>query len=289
MSIGRTPRGQSRAPQDPFDPDFDDTKWTEAWLRISVALAPVAKHQSGYRIERRLLEQAEIFGRPYGFSGPFDCRLLFDPAGRLWMSSTPQEHMMMYNNAKRSWGHVLVGGLGLGLYPQYAQAGVAGQATRFTIIERSPIVRQLVEPVLSAALDLPLEVRTATIEEYLAGGPRQRFDTVFLDTWDTLDAAILPAVNRLRELAKPCVRPGGRLLLWGYRWMVRLFEDACRQLLEVEPAARPGWLAAWKEQAASASLLDPVAEHFARRAFTREGIDDALAWCRRYIIAERGN
>lgn len=196
---------------------------------------------------------------------------------------------MMYNNAARSWGHVLVGGLGLGLYPQYALAGAAGQATGFTIIERSPIVRELVEPVLRAALDVPLEVRTAGIEEYLAGNTGERFDTIFLDTWDILDAARLPAINRLRELARPQVSPGGRLLLWGYRWMVRLFEDACRQLLALDPSARPAWLEAWLEQTPAARLLEPVAERFAGRTFDAESIDEALVWCRRHIIAVQGN
>ena len=189
MSIDREP--ESLRPQDPSIPILTTTQWTDAWLRIPLALPPVTTHTSGYRIERQLLEQVEIFGRPYRLSAPFDCRLLFDPAGRLWMSNTPQEHIMMYNNAAHSWGHVLVGGLGLGLYPQYALAGVAGQATGFTIIERSPIVRELVEPVLRAALDVPLEVRTAGIEEYLASSTGERFDTIFLDTWDTLDAARL--------------------------------------------------------------------------------------------------
>jgi hypothetical protein len=286
MSIDRTP-GPVQSP-DPFDPDFDDTRWTEAWLRIPLVLPPVTAHPSGYRIERQFLEQVEIFGRPYRLSPPFDCRLLFDPAGRLWMSNTPQEHIMMYNNAAQSWGHVLVGGLGLGLYPQYALAGVAGQATAFTIIERSPIVRELVEPGLRAVLDAPLEVRTAGIEEYLANSPGERFDTIFLDTWDTLDAAALPAVNRLRELARPHLVSGGRLLLWGYRWMVRLFEDACRQLLAVDPADRWVWLEAWIEHNPAARLLEPVAEHFADRTIDPASIDVALAWCRGRIIAERG-
>jgi hypothetical protein len=286
MSIDREPR--SLWPQDPFDPDFDDTQWTDAWLRIPLALPTPTTHKSGYRIERQPLERVEIFGQSHRLTAPFDCRLLFDPDGRLWMSNTPQEHMMMYNNAVHSWGHVLVGGLGLGLYPQYALAGVAGQATGFTIVERSPIVRELVEPVLRTALDVPVEVRTAGIEQYLAGSTGERFDTIFLDTWDTLDAANLPAINRLRELARPYVSPGGRLLLWGYRWMVRLFEDACRQLLAIGPRERPAWLAAWIEQTASARLLGPVAERFAGRTIEAESIDAALSWCRSYIIAARG-
>ena len=76
---------------------------------------------------------------------------------------------MMYNNARRSQGHVLVGGLGLGLYPQYAVRGAAGWATRFTVIERSPAVRDMVEPTVNAALDVPLEVHIGEIAQILSG------------------------------------------------------------------------------------------------------------------------
>jgi hypothetical protein len=288
MSIDRTPERPRSERPDPFDPAFDDTRWTEAWLRIPLALPPVTVHPSGYRIERRFLEQVEIFGRAYRLTAPFDCRLLYDPAGRLWMSNTPQEHIMMYNNAAQSWGHVLVGGLGLGLYPQYALAGVAGQATSFTIVERSPVVRALVEPMLRAVLDVPFEVRSGSIEDYLSNSPGERFDTIFLDTWDTLDAAALPAVNDLRELARPHVGSGGRLLLWGYRWMVRLYEDACRQLLAVDSRERQAWLAAWIEQSPSARLLEPVAERFAGHSFDPAGSEAALAWCSNHIIGVQG-
>src|SRR5919109_1154901 len=227
-----------------FNPEFDDTEWTDAWRHVPIALVPPLVHPSGYRVERHLLHQVEIFGLPYHLTPPFDCRRLLDPQGRLWMSTTPQELIMMYNNARRSRGHVLVGGLGLGVYPQYAAAGAAGEASRFTVIERSPLVRAIVEPTLRATLRVPVRVRTGDAEAYLAGPVMTRYDTIFLDTWETLDAANLPALNRLRDLGLRHLAPGGRILLWGYRWMVRLFEKACRQLLTIRPAQRRSWLLA---------------------------------------------
>ena len=269
-----------------FDPDFDDTAWCDDWTHWQLAHPPARTHQSGYRVELRTLDTAEVFGRPYRLARPLECRLLFDPEGRMWMSSTPQEHIMMANNARQSRGHVLVGGLGLGLYPQYAQLGAIGGATRFTIVERSPVVRDLVEPALRASLRVPFEVVVAEVGAYLtATKPRPpHFDTVFLDTWDTLDAAILPDVNHLRDLARRRLTDDGRVLLWGYRWMVRLFEEACGELLETPAAKRPAWLATLRIASPSAAaLLDPVAAHFA-------GVDPAdmvaaLAWCRAYIVS----
>jgi hypothetical protein len=266
-----------------FDPGFDDTAWTEAWLHVPLAQVPPGVYRDGFRIERRLIEYAEVFGRAYRLRAPLDCRFLYDPRGKLWMSSTPQEHIMMYNDGTRSRGHVLVGGLGLGMYPQYAQVGAAGEATRFTIIERSLAVRHMVEPTLTAALDVPLRVRTGDVEDLLAGPVTTRYDTILLDTWETLDAVLLPKINRLRDLAVRHLAPGGRVLLWGYGWMVRLFEDACRALLAIAPSDRPAWLQHRTRGAPAASeLLRPVVERFDNAVVG--DISQALRWCREHVV-----
>jgi len=266
-----------------FDPDFDDTQWTDDWLHVPIAQSPPGMHASGYRVERRTAEYFEVFGKPYRSTVLLECRLLFDPKGRLWMSDTPQERIMMYHSGRRSRGHALVGGLGLGLYPQFAARGAVGAAERFTVVERSPVVREMVEPTLSMALHVPLEVHTGDVTEVLAGPVGSRYDTIFLDTWETIDAVHLPTINGLRNLALRHLAPGGRVLLWGYRWMVRLFEDACRQLLDVPPRQRRAWLAAQAQVSPRAvALLAPVAEHFEAQSLL--DVEQALVWCRQYIV-----
>jgi hypothetical protein len=266
-----------------FDSNFDDTQWTEDWTAIPIAEVPPGIYGDGYRIERRVLEVAEVFGQPFRLAVPLDCRFLYDPEGRMWMSTTPQERIMMYNNGQRSRGHVLVGGLGLGLYPQYAALGAAGEAIRFTAIEQSPAVRAMVEPTLQAALSVPFEVRTDGVETVLRGPVSERYDTIFLDTWETLDAALLPQVNSLRDQALRHLTPGGEVLLWGYGWMVRLFEDACRLLLAQHPEQRPEWLVERSRGVAqTAALLTPVLERFEHCVV--EDLGPALAWCRQYVM-----
>jgi hypothetical protein len=266
-----------------FDPNFDDTTWTDAWSQVPIAEVPPGVYADGSRVVRHVLREADVFGQPYRLAVPLDCRFLYDRKGRLWMSTTPQERIMMYNNGRRSRGHVLVGGLGLGMYPQYAARGAVGEATRFTVIERSPSVRAMVEPMLSTVLTVPLQVEVGDIKSHLTGAANVCYDTIFLDTWDTLDAAQLPAVNRLRDLALRHLAPGGQVLLWGYRWMVRLYEDACRQLLAVPSARRDAWLKAQIETAPKADwLLSPVAAHF--RGKDVENVDIALAWCRQFVV-----
>jgi len=266
-----------------FDPELDDTEWTESWSAVPVAQVAPGEYEGGYRVVQRVIGEAEVFGLPYRLRPPLDCRFLYDPHGYLWMSDTPQERIMMANNARHSWGHVLVGGLGLGLYPQYAACGVLGDAVRFTILERSPVVAAMVEPVLRRTIDLPLEVIVQDVGTYLAVKGVQRYDTVFIDTWESLNATHLPNINRLRDLALLHLAPEGRVLLWGYRWIVRLFEDACRRLLAVTPARRQGWL---MERAAPLSpagqLLVPVEAHFRGQVVT--DVEQALRWCREYAM-----
>jgi hypothetical protein len=195
---------------------------------------------------------------------------------------------MMFNNGRRSRGSVLVGGLGLGLYPQFAVAGAAGEATDFTVVESSAVVRDIVEPTLSVALGVPLEVHLGDVEAHLAGPVAARYDTIFLDTWETLDALHLPAINRLRDLALRHLSPGGRVLLWGYAWIVRLFVEACRQLLGLAPAQRQGWLELQVGASPQAvRMLMPVVEHFQGQAVDEVG--QALDWCRCYAIDSHKN
>ena len=277
----------------PFDPDFDDARWTLEWAKTPILQVPTGQHPDGYVVIERQLTQAQIFDRIYSASEPFPVCALLDPLGRLWMSDTPQERMMMFNNAMVSRGHILIGGLGLALYPQYA----AARARRFTVVEHSRAVRDIVGPTLERALSdptglqdpsglkpIPFEIIACDVAEFLSQEPATRYDTIFLDTWDTLDAKLLPSINRLRGLALRHLAPGGRVLLWGYRWMVRLFEDACRQLLNVPPNRRDAWLAK-RDRPEAAALLQPVVAHFVGRVV--EDIEEALQWCRGHITTAR--
>ena len=226
-----------------FDTAFDDARWNAAALDAPLVQVPPGEYSGGYRVVRRAVRTTELFGVPYQALRLIDCRALLMPDGTLWMSDVPQERMMMANNADRSFGSVLVGGLGLAVYPQY----LGGSATHLTIVERSATVVQIAEPVLREALEqrvdaLPCDVIVASIETYLTTNDGRTFDTVFLDTWDRLDPLSLPEINVVRDLARRRLRPGGRVLAWGYRWMVRMFLTACEPLLTTPLAHRHRWL-----------------------------------------------
>jgi spermidine synthase len=226
--------------------------------------------------------EADICDQRISLSPPLEIRGLITADGTLWMSDVPQERLMMFNNAKMSRGHILVGGLGLGLYPQYAMP----HAESITVIEANSAIRNVVEPMVRIAADahnIPLSIHISDIHSALSQPPTTQYDTVFLDTWDTLDASYLPVINRLRNLAISHLADNGRILLWGYAWMLRLFSDACRHLLEVEPSQRVRWLEVMTRQRPNVMhMLNPVIEHFEGQPI--EDFNTALAWCHDYAI-----
>jgi hypothetical protein len=76
-------------------------------------------------------------------------------------------------------------------------------------------------------------------------------------------------------------------LLWGYAWMLRLFEEACRHLLEVPHADRIRWLEILTRQRANVQrMLLPVVEHFDGQEI--DNYDAALGWCREFAITYTG-
>jgi hypothetical protein len=269
----------------PFDPTFDDCNWTDTWTRIPIIQVTPGEYES-FVVKSWQMTEADVCDQRIALSPPLQVRGLITADGTLWMSDVPQERLMMFNNAQASRGHILVGGLGLGLYPQYAMPN----AESITIIEANPAIRVVVEPVVRIAADshsVPLTIRTDDIRTALSETPTTCYNTIFLDTWDTIDAAHLPAINDLRNLAINHLSEDGHILLWGYGWMLRLFDDACRSLLEVEPSQRTSWLEdLTRERPDVQHLLRPIAEHFIGRIGA--DFDAALAWCRDYAIRTTG-
>lgn len=268
-----------------FDPDFDDCTWTDAWTHIPIIQVNPGVYDS-FVVKSWQMSEADICDRRVALSPPLEVRGLITSDGTLWMSDVPQERLMMFNNAQASSGRVLVGGLGLGLYPQY----VMPHAHSITIIEENPAICRVVEPVVRIAADshnVPFQIEIVGIYQKLSTPPAMLYDTIFLDTWNTLDAAHLPFINRLRHLAALHLASNGRIFLWGYGWMLHLFQDACRRLLEVPPADRIRWLEILTRQRGNVQrMLLPIVERFDGQEI--EDFDEALGWCREFAINYTG-
>jgi hypothetical protein len=213
------------SPRAGFDPQFDDRVFFPDILSERLETSSSGGSHARFRVEHRTEAVFSVYGRTFVAEEPVRVRILFDAENRIWMSDHPQERMMMAANARVSRGRVLVGGLGLGIFPQFAQLGRWGRATQFTIVERSSEVIALTKPSLDRGLAVPFDIVQDDVEHYLRANS-SRFDTVFLDTWDSLEPKRLPSINGLRELALDCLEDGGQVLAWGYRWMIEMFASA---------------------------------------------------------------
>jgi spermidine synthase len=259
-----------------FDESFDDAVWSLDCLGVPLLLPSPAVHPNGWQVRSATVREAIVFGADVRLPASLDVRLLLDPQGRLWMSTLPQELSMMHAAAQRAVGRVLVGGLGLAVYPQYAQS--LGAVEEIVVVERSPAVVALVEPTLRRAARVPIRVVLADVVDYLEHDVGATYDTIYLDTWDTVNPTHLPHVNRLRALAERRLAPGGRAYAWGYQWMLRLFDDAARALIAVEPSRRWSWLG--RQSLSARRLLGPLLIELDEAP--DENDEAALSRCRAY-------
>jgi Fe-S-cluster containining protein len=150
----------------------------------------------------------------------------------VWMSDGVQERLMMWEAAKRCRGRVLCGGLGLGLFPQLALSLPRVESVQ--VIEVDPAIIQLIEHSWQKKpwpRMVDCSVTAVSVEEYLKH-TSERYDTIYVDTWDAVYHEYLPHVNEVSHLATRALRPGGEILLWAYDMMVRQFQDVARLLLE---------------------------------------------------------
>ena len=148
-----------------FDPNWRDDIFDSPALEFQLALPSATARNDGIWIETQLVHQETIFGCQYTYNPsrlqtavlkPSDLSQRFtavDQEGqkissdssivsaifppKAWMSDSGEERCMMFAAAKQAKGHVLVGGLGLGLYPQFVLA-LNNAIQSITIVERDP-------------------------------------------------------------------------------------------------------------------------------------------------------
>lgn len=195
------------------------------------------------------------------------------PFHTLWMSDTIQERMMMWEAAKRSRGRVLVGGLGLGVYPQYALGFPAVDSVEIVEMD-AQVIAMIAEtwgkqPFPGSG---EIQIHHAPIETFLQEST-ERYDTVYIDTWDALTVDYLPHVNFIRTLCEPLLNPGGEIILWGYESMLAAFMEQARYAYENPEPYRQASAEDLAALAARSPLLHTIAvtlrEHpdMARDAF----------------------
>jgi hypothetical protein len=198
---------------------------------------------------------------------------------KAWISDNMQERCMTFSAAKLARGNILVGGLGLAIYPQmvFHLKSLAKQpVTPITIVEREPYVIDLINnswlKTLSEAERGLVHIVEGTIENYLQTTDHL-FDTIYLDTWEDADPRFLPYINYLVQLALPKCATGGQIQCWGYALMVDTFirdVKMCEEQhipldeapQELDPALKR--YVAWRQKREEAEIKPEVLEGVAR-------------------------
>lgn len=161
--------------------------------------------------------------------------LFFPP--RAWMSDTLIERSMMLLAAREAKGNVLVGGLGLGIYPQITLL-IKRPVSSITIVEAHEEVISLVKPCVlkfAESYGVPVRIVHDTIENFMQQTP-ERFDTIYLDTWGDLHYKFMGYINYLISLATKIATPKGKIQCWGYNFMYKQLLKVAEHL-EQQPLA----------------------------------------------------
>ena len=237
--------------------DFDQT-WQDdkhdfgAISRIPLSLPDEGQYGDDLLVLKINPELQEVYGEKYKTKGIYDLRVLYklNPEGWfdwkvrkfatkneneepcvVWMGDSIQERLMMWEAAKRSRGKVLCGGLGMGIFPQYALSLPRVESVH--VVEMSPTIISIIKDTWNNkpwARSSSCDIHQSKIEGFLKSTP-ERFDTIYIDTWDALVEEYLPHINIIRELSSRVLNPGGEIILWGYDFMLRLCLNQARNIL----------------------------------------------------------
>lgn len=139
------------------------------------------------------------------FAEPTIIRSLSQEGYGNWMTDSPQEVWQMDEPLRKMQGRVLVGGLGLGVFPHLLQSTTVEQVT---VVEKSKAVCDLVSP----HIDTKVIVLLGNLFDFLKGIGHRDYDSAFLDIWQpTGEMAWAEYIVPLRRLARGKIK---KVLCW---------------------------------------------------------------------------
>jgi hypothetical protein len=236
-----------------FDPDWRDDVFDPAALEIPLVFPSDSSPDGGIWVQSRIEGDEFVFGKAHRHSSPrvvkaiikksdlIDYHTFSDQAGnpmpkshpiydvlfppKAWMSDSAEERCMTFAAAKLARGKILVGGLGLAVYPQLVLQ-LNRPLDAMTIVESDSRVIELLGNAwmskLSGEPASRIRIIQGTIESYLQE-TAESFDTIYLDTWEDSDPRFLPYANYLVQLALLKCAPNGQIQCWSYALMLDTF------------------------------------------------------------------
>jgi hypothetical protein len=154
---------------------------------------PKRKRQGPFRIQTEVVKAGEQMTltsyrqlmyeglRPIQirFDKDYQITSLYQDGFGMWMSTKIQELGQMVNPFYQSYGKVLVGGLGLGVFPHLIQVGNLG-VRKVVVVEIQKDLIELIQPYI----DPKIEIVHDDLFHYLKR-MRGKFNFAFFDIWQT--------------------------------------------------------------------------------------------------------
>jgi len=123
------------------------------------------------------------------------------------MSTTPFEVEGLCNAVKMSHGKVLVGGLGLGVFPWMISP--KKMVKRIHIVEKEEKVIDLIYPQVRT-------YKSTVIHDDLChylSTTKVKYDFIYLDIWPYIIGPI-QEVEKFKSLGEKCLKPHGKIMVW---------------------------------------------------------------------------
>jgi hypothetical protein len=214
----------------------DDTEFIGSMERIEVPLEPVLREATAKevtlntypftmskilrqgRVGRFALEETTISkgaivdgyerykGRMNKIRCNFDCPVIkLTEDGNTWMSDNMFEVESLMGAVEVARGDVLIGGLGIGLFPTLIKEKV----TSIDIVE---FQQEVIDLVFHQIATQSMKIIHDDIYHYLKSTDKQ-YDFIYIDIWrDTL--VPLWEIDGARKLAQRCLKSGGTTWCW---------------------------------------------------------------------------
>jgi len=266
----------------PDDTSPNDEIWVKSKPKIDEFVFKEQYHHNKQRWVTAILKKSDLIHHHQATDGKGNVLppdhpiydLIFKP--KAWMTDSMEERCVMFAAAKQAKGKVLVGGLGLAIYPQmvfYLQRPIQS----LTILENNAAVIELVQDVWLNSLNdeqkQKVKVIEGTIENFLQE-TSESFDTIYFDTWEDADPRFLPHLNYLIQLGLSKCTPTGQIQCWCYALTVDTFVEHVVMYVQknfplVDFHLDPGlerysqWLQEHKDSNPSEETLETVAREIA--------------------------
>lgn len=179
-------------------------RWKNGLPVMADVLAP--RRHGKAELEKFVVRECDFRARFYDHMQIGEEYALLTVNGEVMMSDTPMERESNQMILEKAHGHVLIGGLGLGMVPLALQE--KPEVKRITVIEKNMDVLNLVgsQLYLGGHLDGKIEIIHDDVFAYPGYGGL-KYNTIYMDIWPNYGKHLKPEMEELRKKYTPMLHP----------------------------------------------------------------------------------